>query len=83
MGSNLMDFKDARTLFSIIERYMTDSFPDVRYYAKKCILDMEYGDNPLPNRQEITKLMSKYFRKEFNVNNGILLLERGPDWEGA
>ena len=62
---------------------MTDSFPDVRHCAKKCILDMEYGSNPLPNRQEAAKLMSKYFKKEYNVNNGILLLEKGPNWDGA
>jgi hypothetical protein len=49
---------------------MNDSFPDVRYYAKKCILAMEYGKDPLPTRGEVNKIMSKYFKKEFNVNKG-------------
>jgi hypothetical protein len=61
---------------------ISDSTQDVRINAKKALLTIEYGPQPLDSREDCINLINDNLKKNFERQKLIAVLEKGPEDEG-
>ena len=65
----------------MINFYLRDANQEVRINARKAILTLEYGPEPLKSRQEAIKLIYNLISNQYDQRKMVEVLEKGPDDE--
>lgn len=80
-SQNIWDWPQThqKQLFKMLVFLLADSNQDVRINTRKSILTLEYGPNPLYDRNEVIKLIKANVSNNYDQQKLIEVLERGPE----